>query len=272
MSDAVSSSVGPAPSPAVSRTRASPAPAPQLRAAHLLPPLAAVLATVSLSASVLLARAHGHIPAGVTTPPLSLAGIESPEYYFFSCGLATTSAALLAIEGLHTRALAPSLAAAATAGGPGAASAVASLRGASFYARSAFYALALIGILPLQGWGAVSTIVHLLSSTVFFFGSLTHGFTVLSALANPALAGCAVSLARAPGVWLLKAFALACALLSFGPAQLLHPGGAAIVDQEAHDLNVGGASQWVLVGGILFYYVCVTFDFLILEGDCTKEE
>ena len=240
-------------------------------AAAYLPPLAAVLAVVSLAASVLLARAHGHIPPGVTTPPLSHAGIESPEYYFFSCGLSSTAAALLAIEGLHERALAPSLATVAAAGSPGAASAVASLRGASFYARSAFYALALIGILPLQGWGEVSTIIHLLSSAVFFFGSLTHGFTVLSALANPALSSCAISLNRAPVVWLLKAIALACAMLSFGPAQLLHPGGAALVDKETHEVNVGGASQWILVGGILFYYVCVTFDFLILEGR-PKEE
>ena len=233
-------------------------------AAALLPLLGAAVASASLATAVHLAVSAGHVPPGVTTPPLSLAGIQAPEYWLFASGLVSTAALLVVIEELHASALAPSLRAAAAAGADGAA-AVAELEGMRFRARAAFVGLAILGAVPLEGWGGACSTAHSLASLAFFAGSLSHGFGVLPLLARPALARCALSRARAPVLWGAKAAALASALLAFLPAQWMHPQNAG-ARSDAHDLNVAGATQWWTVGSLLVYFTLFAADFVLLAA------
>jgi hypothetical protein len=214
----------------------------------LLPPLVACLAYYSLSESVRLAHLHGHVPPEISTPPLSLAGISAPEYYVFAGGLASVSVLLKLMEWLHARIAAPWLALA-----PPGCESVAGLVTSRFYFTLACAGLAVVGIVPLQGWGAGASLLHVSGSAVFFSFTLAHGRALLSALSTDELAYLPTSQARAPLLWWAKAAVMGSGFLSFIPAQLMHPGEKGVDGGETLDINRGGVSQYWLVASLVVY-------------------
>jgi hypothetical protein len=236
----------------------------------LLPPAVACLAFFTLSESVRLARAHGHLPPGITTPPLSLAGIHAPEYYVFAGGLLSVVLLLALMESLRARVAAPWLALAAARGGAAAEALTATARGYFWFACAG---LAAVGVVPLQGWGAAASLLHVGGSGVFFAFTLAHGRAVLSALSEPELGYLPTSRARAPALWWAQAAVLGSGFLSFIPAQLLHPGERGVDGGEALDINRGGVSQWWLVASLVAYLTLWgAGEFLLLGGSAPPKE
>ncbi len=215
----------------------------------LLPPAVAYLAFVALSESVRLARANGHVPAEISTPPLSLAGIHAPEYFYFAGGLFSVAALLQLMDALHARVAAPWLALAP----PGGEAAAALASTARWYLAAACAGLAVVGVVPLQGWGAAASLLHVSGSGVFFAFTLAHGRAALAALAAPELAFLPTSRANAPLLWWAQAVVLGSGFLSSIPAQLLHPGERGVDGGEALEVNRGGVAQWWLVASLVAY-------------------
>jgi hypothetical protein len=229
-----------------------------------LPPVVAVLAFYTLREAVRLAHQHGHVPAEIATPPLSLAGIHAPEYYVFAGGLFAVALLLQCMEALHARVASPWLALASPPDGEAAESLSSTAR---WYFTAACCGLAVVGVVPLQGWGAVASLFHVGGSGVFFACTLAHGRAELSALASPELGYLPTSRANAPLLWWAQALVLGSGFLSFIPAQLLHPGEKGVDGGEALDINRGGVSQWWLVGSLVVYLTLWgSTGFLLLGG------
>ena len=240
-----------------------------------LPPLSARLAVPVIAHCIALAREHGHLPAAARYPPISLAGIHAPEYARFAAGFAVLAALLAFCEELRARALAPLLARALARAG--AVDAVAGpLAAARWAARAACLGLLLTGLVPLQlppgdPRGELATAVHSLASAAFFLGSQWHAVSTLRALAAPAARPLPVSLAAAPALFALRAAAALSSVLSFVPAQLLHPGGTRASPHpggpELAQLDTAGFAQWWAVGSLLAYYGLFGADFVLLSTD-----
>ena len=236
---------------------------------YTYPLFAAALSVAVILASVATAKAHGHIPASIRTPPISLAGIHAPEYWLFAPGFALMAGALAACEAVFHSRFAAHLPPPPPRGAP-AQPEVARLHSARALARLGFAGLAVVGVVPLQGWGGGATLLHVLGSAAFFAASLNHGHAVTSALASAALAAHPLHRARAPGLWWAKAALLCNGLLSALPAQLLHPGGTPASPHpggaEAAELDAGGFAQWWLVGSLIGYYTLFAGDLAVLAG------
>ena len=231
---------------------------------YTYPLFAASFSVAVILSSVALAKAHGHIPAAIRTPPISLAGIHAPEYYLFAPGFTLMALALAQCEAVFFTAFAAHL--------PlrGADAEVARLQSARGLARLGFAGLAAVGLVPLQGWGGAATLLHVLGSLAFFAFSLHHGHAMTSALASDALARHPLHRSRAPGLWWGKVALLCNGLLSALPAQLLHPGGTPTSPHpggaEAAELDAGGFSQWWLVGSLIGYYTLFAGDLAVLAA------
>ena len=235
-----------------------------------LPPLGAALAVAVIAHSVELARASGHLPRSVRFPPISLAGIYLPEYAHFAAGFAALALILAACEELRARALAPHLlrAAGLTAEARG------QLAGARYAARAACLGLLLTGVVPLQlppghPRGGLATATHALAALAFFTGSQVHALQTLRALASRGARTLPASLADAPALFALKAVAALSSVLSFLPAQYLHPGGSPTSPHpggaEAAELDAAGFTQWWTVASLLSYYALMGADFVLLS-------
>lgn len=247
---------------ACSPPRAAPAALHSL--SFLLPLLAAGFSVAVLMYCVQLSKMHGHIPTTIRTPPLSLAGIHAPEYFYFSSGFVAMSVLLVACEHLFFSALAPYLP--LLSAEEEAELGLTSSRGT---VRLGFLGLALTGVLPLQGWGSACSLAHVLASLAFFMCSIQYGFKMSHALCSPKLDALPVHYRNAPLLWYVKCGFLANCFLSFIPAQVLHPGGTPLKPhlggQEAAEIDAGGFSQWWMVGSLILYFTCYSADIFILE-------
>lgn len=244
-----------------------------------LPPLSLLLSLFLLSTSVHLSRASSLFPPPLTYPPLSLAGIYSPSlphcYLYFAFAFTTIALSLAYIEGLHWALLSHThhvLKLKDTTAATAAATTPSPLHTAHTHVRYGFLGLALVGILPLQGWGELATTAHVLSSLLFFAASLSHGYTFLATLASPEYTPSPLSLHHSPSLWYTKAACLASGFLSFLPAQLLHPGGTPLHPHpggaELADIDAAGFGQWWFVASLMLYYTSFAWDFAILaSGD-----
>ena len=235
-----------------------------------LPIVALFISSTSLVFTVHVSRSEKLFPPEIRYPPLSLAGIYEKNivhcYLIFAVVFVMISLQLLFIENLHwlllshTSALRP----------VGAREGRAILQTAHNYVRVGFLGLALTGLIPLQGWGGGATTVHSLSSLLFFFGSLAHGWMSLSAWAHPSTAAHPLSRKNSPFLWWCKGFLLFSGFLSFIPAQVLHPGGTPLhphpLGPELADVERAGFGQWWFVGSLMLYYASMGFDFWVLRG------
>lgn len=251
----------------------------------LLPPVAAVFSVSVIATCISLAKEHGHIPLYIRYPPISFAGIYSPEYYVFSAGFVGIALFLAIIEACFwskfsahmpplplaevAAAAAPDAAPADGASTPESERAALGLPFARLIARLGFFALAVTGVVPLQGWGGTATAVHQFASLIFFAGALYYGHTFSQALRSPCLADHPLHISRAPLLWGLKAFILLNAFLAFVPAQLLHPGGTPQNPHpggaEAASIDTAGFGQWWTVGSIGGYFLFKAGDFFVLR-------
>ena len=235
------------------------------RLSFLLPIFSALFAVVIISTCVALAKQHGHVPPFIRYPPISLAGIEPPEYALFASGFACISALLWACEALFWASFSPRLPP------PSPALAALGLHPARWAARLGFLGLAVTGVVPLQGWGELATLAHVTGSLAFFAASLHHGYTFCVALSSAALAGHPLHSARRPWLWRAKAAMLANGFCSFLPAQLLHPGGSPVAPHaggpEAAELDRGGFAQWWMVGSLVAYYSLFSVDLYLLARE-----
>ena len=155
------------------------------------------------------------------------------------------------------------------------------LAGARWAARAACVGLLLTGVVPLQlppghALGDASTAVHSLGSLAYFVGSQWHAVSTLRALAAPGAAqALPLSLRAAPGLFAAKALAAASSVLSFLPAQLLHPGGTPLSPHpggaEAAQLDSAGFSQWWVVGSLLAYWALSGVDFVLLSAPAAED-
>ena len=66
--------------------------APNWALLKFTPPAAAALALATIGSCYSLAKQHGHLPPGATTPPISLFGVRNPEYRLYAVGMSAVSA------------------------------------------------------------------------------------------------------------------------------------------------------------------------------------
>jgi hypothetical protein len=162
------------PQSASSTTRLqNPSPAsnvPQL--AWLFPIASAIFAVAVIYYCIEMAKAAGHINPAVRTPPISLAGIHNPEYPYFALGFVAISFAIGVCEVLFWRAASPLLPP------PSPALDELGLPWARTMLRLGLLGLSVCGVVPLQGYGGVATLVHVGGSMVFFMCSIQHGFAI----------------------------------------------------------------------------------------------
>ena len=202
--------------------------APNWALLKFTPPAAAALALATIGSCYSLAKQHGHLPPGATTPPISLFGVRNPEYRLYAVGMSAVSALFCTMAApLHrwlSRAAAPQLQDDVT---PITLSAVV-----------AFGGLAVHGVVPLQediveiigGRRAEinsGTQVHQMAASVFFMCalplpqpppsslflsggvgmrrcSLYHGWQMIQLQCSPHAAPLPISWARAPSSVLFK--------------------------------------------------------------------
>jgi hypothetical protein len=235
------------------------------RALWAVPLASAAFSITIILCSVDLAKRSGHIHPSIRTPPISLAGIHAPEYYLFAPGFAAMALLLGLCEELWWRAFSARL----PSEGPE--RAALGLEGMRAQVRLGFFGLALVGVVPLQGWGGAGTLVHVGGSMAFFCCSLQHGYALCAALAAQCMAAHPLHSARAPWLWRAKAALLCNGFLSFVPAQLLHPGGTPqrphAGGEEASELDRGGFGQWWLVGSLIGYFTLFSVDMWVMGGE-----
>ncbi len=244
------------------------------------PVLAAMAAVPVLYACVSMAKAHGHIPEWLDTPPISLAGIHEPEATVYRTGFPLITAALFFLEipvilliraGLQSAPISevgPAVAAddggGETAGAGGSSrgraaalqdreAALATLERASLVARIAFAGLALQGVIPLQGMGDVAGLVHVMGANIFFLLSIYHGACVLwctATLTADAAGATSLPVSRSADTvgWWFRAFVLLSAFFPTLPAMVLHP-GTGPVDVEAAVASSALVKEAVASGG-----------------------
>jgi hypothetical protein len=226
-----------------------------LRFAWVLPIASAVFSVSVISFCVALAKASGHIPVKMLTPPISLAGIHAPEYMYFAVGFVIMAIAITACEELFWRAAVPWM--------PPLNSAKVMALGlptARVVLRLALFGLALVGVVPLQGWGSLATVVHLGGSMAFFMGSLHHGFAITQAFASPCLKAHPLSATSSPMLWWAKNVALYSGLLSFFPSEILK------YFAQVRDDELEGFAQWWMVGSLICYFTLFAADLRILQA------
>jgi hypothetical protein len=229
----------------------------------VLPLLSAAYSIYVIHFLVEEAKRNGHISPFIRTPPISLAGIHAPEYYYFSAAFLSMAALLFHCEqefwwrfSLHLPRSSPEVQALG-------------LDSARSLVQLGFAGLGLTGPIPLQGWGVAGTLAHCAVSIAFFALSLNHGFVMVRALSADCLLQHPLHRRNAPWLWWAKAAALASSMASFLPAQLLHPGGTPqnphAGGEEAADLDRGGFAQWWVVGSLVVYFALFSADMLALD-------
>jgi hypothetical protein len=235
------------------------------RLSPLLPLLSAAFAVLVIGRCVELAKLHAHVPPHVRFPPISLAGIEAPEYFTFAPGFVCIALLLAANERLFWAFFERHLAAPAAWGRQELA-----LQQTRHVVRLGFLGLAVTGVVPLQGWGELATSAHLLGAMAFFMCSLRHGHVLITSLSSEALSYHPMHAERRPWLWRAKVAMLSNGFLSFLPAQLLHPGGTPqrphLGGAEAAEIDRQGFSQWWLVGSLIGYYTLFAIDMHVLGG------
>ena len=280
--------------PADDAQRPEPA-APNWALLKFTPPAAAALALATIGSCYSLAKQHGHLPPGATTPPISLFGVRNPEYRLYAVGMSAVSALFCTMAApLHrwlSHAAAPQLQDDVT---PITLSAVV-----------AFGGLAVHGVVPLQediveiigGRRAEinsGTQVHQMAASVFFMCalpsrphslflsggvemrrcSLYHGWQMIQLQCSPHAAPLPISWARAPSSVLFKVRPLSLcprlcwlpspgALQGFGLGLGLLPLFGSMVyhpavqgSESGSSLDLAGQMQYGVVAGIIL--MCAT--------------
>jgi hypothetical protein len=272
-----------------------------------VPVFAASVAIALIYGCITVAKEHGHIPQWLDTPPISLAGIHEPEVYAYKIGFPIITLLFLLLELPFTTMVRASLESAPElieqAEGenepkPDRKAVLDVLDRASLVARVAFVCLGVQGVVPLQGWGDVAGLVHVMGANVFFMTSIYHGACVLWCLGTDIATSVKGSLPIAYAVdsagWYLRCLILAAAFFPTLPAMLLHPGTQAVdpdalrsqiladaisdedamakaLEQANYEMRMetAGFSQWWMVGMIIAYYTLYARD-LYMMGAANK--
>ena len=180
----------------VAATGAGSGPEENWGALKFLPAAAASVALGVIGTCRHLAFENGHLPAGANTPPISLFGIQNPEYRIYSAGMTVVAGLFVAMARPMHRYLT--------------ARAAADLQDdvSAIYSSglAAFAGLAGHAVLPLQGnivaliqgeRGAIewTTTIHQSAAGVFFAASMYHGWTMIQLQLHPSAAGLTIGTA-----------------------------------------------------------------------------
>ena len=198
-----------------------------------LPPAAATIALGVIGTCRAMALQHGHLPRGARTPPISLFGIQNPEYRVYSVGMTVVAGLFVAMSRPMFRYL--------NAAAPELEQEIAPIY---YSGLVAFAGLATHGVVPLQedivamiqgqpGTIQWATTVHQAAAGVFFSASLYHGWCIVQLQVHHHAARLAIGVKDAEtgetvvGMALLsvmwKMMGLVVGVLPFAGAMVYHP-------------------------------------------------
>lgn len=214
-----------------------------------------------------LAKQHGHLPRGSSTPPISLFGVNNPEYQIYACGMTVVAGLFVAmarpLNAWMCHAVPPSLQ-----------KDVAPIYHSGL---GAFAGLAVHAVVPLQSdivqiiegqrdlemiW---TTQVHQMAAGVFFTASLYHGWNMLQLQCDARAAALPLSWERSHLSVVFKGGGLLAGILPLFGSMVYHP--AAQGHNAASSLDMAGLLQYGVVGGIILMYLSYSYDFYLLEKD-----
>mmetsp|Transcript_9656 Transcript_9656/g.28917 ORF Transcript_9656/g.28917 Transcript_9656/m.28917 type:complete len:257 (-) Transcript_9656:62-832(-) len=224
-----------------------------------LPLFGAVLGIGTITVVYILTKSAGHLPDGVSTPPISLLGCQSPEHEFYQVGFALTGLALLTCVRLWAATFYPRIRRAVPA----------SSRAALFGGYLAAVGVIGQGIVTLDedflerlGQGHImsqQSTLHQGIAGLFFVGAAVHCYATcyICLLGGDEEAATLYSF----GGNVMKFACLLVSMVAYPVAEAMHPASSG--NPSLHNMNVGGLAQYATVGSYILFFGSYALDFLV---------
>jgi hypothetical protein len=243
-----------------------------------LPIAICIVAVVVIVLAVQLANQHkGHLPKGMTYPPISLAMAKDPErtlgqfgfpivsVLFIICYLPFKKTVIMTLEDRHKQ----------------------NVSNACWAALFGFVCLGLVGAIPLQENAVnlsskntkvklqLQSIIHQLAAAVFFVCSIWHSQTILGVMVDTKSPILNVNIKRNYASYLFKQGSM---YMMFMPAVLsfvLHPTSSIAKMLNLNDLikadDIGGIAQYIAVLAVMIFFTSYSIDFYHCHQINTKK-
>ena len=229
----------------------------------LLPALGSLVGTGSILVCYFLTARAGHLPPGVSTPPISFLGCEEPEHTAYQIGFALTGSLLASCVHIWSVVVYPMMLAdgyktCATVARLGGWAACIGVTGQGLITLEA----GIVQKLQADGPPQLSqqSIVHQLIAAVFFAGAAAHCYAFTYAV-NKSRPSSQLRSFVGPTGQLLKLGICLCTFVASPLAQMLHPAAQASSGSRlGAGFDVAGLAQYVTVGLYILYFGTYTID------------